>query len=301
VNLCLTKLQKRLCNALQDGLPICPRPFAELAKSLDTNEETVVCETNRLKQAGIIRRIGALIDYRTFGRTATLVTAHVPQTSLDDVTAAVNALQNVSHNYLRKHYYNLWFTLQAATGEEINSTLSGLSAHFGIEFHSLPVKQAFKLDVRFNAENRDSWPVSRDSWPVSRDSCPVTGVLAKLTASQKLILSKLQNELAVTARPFDFLCGEDLSIEDALAILQQLIDAGPIRRIAAVVDHRRLGFVAGVLLVCEVGPDRIVEADSQSLLPAKNLQRLALQPVCDDARPKCRPDSRTNRQIYTRL
>lgn len=69
MNLGLTKLQKRLCNALQDGLPICPRPFAELAKPLDTDEETVLQQTSKLKDVGVIQRIGALMDYRALGRT----------------------------------------------------------------------------------------------------------------------------------------------------------------------------------------------------------------------------------------
>jgi DNA-binding Lrp family transcriptional regulator len=258
MNLHLTKLQKRLCNALQDGLPVCPRPFAELAKPLDTDEETVLRQTGKLKDVGVIQRISALMDYRALGRTGTLAAAHIPQANLKDVTEAVNALGNVSHNYLREHYYNLWFTLQAATEEEIKTTLSNLSSRFGIEFHSLPVMQVFKLNVRFDAENcekvKSNHGLHKLRGKISHERATT------LTTSQKLILSKLQDGLEVTTRPFDFLCGEGLSIEDALSIVQQLTDAGLIRRIAAVVDHRRLGFVANILFVCKVGQDKIVEA-----------------------------------------
>ena len=137
----LTKFQKRLCNVLQNGLPICSEPFADLAKSLDSDEETVLREIAELKNAGVIRRIGAVINYRALGRTSTLVAAHIPESNLQEVTEAVNSLDDVSHNYLRSHYYNLWFTLQAQTAEQIEVMLSNLSARFGVKFHSLPVQR----------------------------------------------------------------------------------------------------------------------------------------------------------------
>ena len=248
----LTKLQKQLCSILQDGLPICKRPFDDIARFMGITEQTVLQQTTRLKEAGVIRRIAALINYRTLGLSSTLVAAHIPQESLPEVTAAVNSLENVSHNYLRTHYYNLWFTLQTASPEEANIALANLSARFGLDFHSLPVEHIFKLDVRFDPDNLNEL---LDSTPQ-----PPTREIVRLSDSEKLLLAKLQNDLQVIARPFDFLCSKDLPIEDILPILTKLIDKGVIRRIAAVVDHHKLGFVANVLFVAKVNPDRIVEA-----------------------------------------
>jgi len=253
LSLRLTKLQKQLCNVLQDGLPICWRPFDDLAKYLGSDEKTVLKQIEQLKKLGLIRRISALINYRALGMTGTLVAAHIPPDYLQEITEAVNSLAGVSHNYLRKHYYNLWFTLQAGSAEQIEVTLSNLSGRFGIDFHSLPVERIFKLDVRFDAENET--PVLSEDI----EHVPTSKVI-ELNESQKLILSKLQSHLEITARPFDFLCGEGLCAEDILRIIQGLIDKGVIRRIAAVVNHRKLGFVANVLFVGEVPQDRIVRA-----------------------------------------
>jgi DNA-binding Lrp family transcriptional regulator len=88
----LTKLQKRLCNELQGGLPICAKPFDDLAKYLGSDEETVLQEIRGLKEAGIIRRLRALTDYRALGFTGTLVAAHVPEQYLKAVAEAVNSL-----------------------------------------------------------------------------------------------------------------------------------------------------------------------------------------------------------------
>jgi DNA-binding Lrp family transcriptional regulator len=249
----LTKLQKQLCNALQEGLPICERPFAGLAELVNSNEREVLREIEKLKRAGVIRRIGALINYRALGMVSTLVAANVPQENLREVAEAVNGLEGVSHNYLRKHYYNLWFTLQSQKAEEIELTLSNLAGRFGIDFHSLPVVRVFKLDVRFDAESDDQ-PLLQGVEQVPESET------VELNEHQKLVLSKLQNKLDLTARPFDFLCSEGLHEAQVFEIITGLIDRRVIRRIGAVVDHRKLGFAANVLFCCEVGQDRIVEA-----------------------------------------
>jgi DNA-binding Lrp family transcriptional regulator len=173
--------------------------------------------------------------------TGTLVAAHIPEENLREVVKAVNSLEGVSHNYMRKHYYNLWFTLQAPAAEQIEVTLSNLSARFGIDFYSLPAEHVFKLDVRFDTENKQHR--FQNAGQVPRNET------VELNEKQKLILSKLQNGLEPTAKPFDFLCGEGLEGQEVLEIIKGLIDKGVIRRIAAVVDYRKLGFVANVLLV----------------------------------------------------
>ena len=248
----LTKLQKQLCNVLQDGLPICPKPYDDLAKYLNNNEKTVLQEIRELKESGVIRRICALINSRALGMTSTLVAAHIPEENLPEVAEAVNSLENVSHNYLREHYYNLWFTLQAESPKQIEVTVSNLSGRFGIDFYSLPIERVFKLDVRFDVEGEGQLPGDIDQLPKSKT--------VELNEAEKQILSKLEDDLDVISEPFDFLCSEGLEAEGVLRIIQRLIDKGVIRRIAAIVDHRKLGFVANILFCSEVPQNRIVEA-----------------------------------------
>jgi DNA-binding Lrp family transcriptional regulator len=249
-------MQKRLCNLLQEGLPVSKQPFAEIAKALNSDETEVLQQTRRLKEIGVIRRLCAIVDYRALGLYGTLVAAHVPEDSLKEVAAAVNLLPNVSHNYRREHYYNLWFTLQDESLEQIKLTLLNLSGRFNVDFHSMPVKRVFKLDVRFDAESRKAGEegLLPDVEKISK------GEPVELNKDEKLILSKLQDELDLIAEPFDFLCSGSLLREDVLKIIKELIDKGVIRRIAAVVDHRKLGFVANVLFVGEVPQEKIISA-----------------------------------------
>ena len=67
-----------------------------------------------------------------------------------------------------------------------------------------------------------------------------------------MVLAKLQNELEIVEKPFEFLCDEKLKEKDVFKIIDSLVDKGVISRIAAIVDHRKLGFIANVMFVCSV-------------------------------------------------
>jgi DNA-binding Lrp family transcriptional regulator len=223
----------------------------DLAESVNSDEKRILREIKHLREAGIIRRIGAVINYRALGFVSTLVAAHVAEGDAQRVAEAVNSLEGVSHNYLRRHRYNMWFTLQAESEKEIELALANLSGRFGVDFYSLPVKRVFKLDVRFDAEEGRGRPLEEAG------KIPKSQVV-ELTEKERRILSGLQRDLEVTAKPFDFLCGEGLDEQAVLRIILELIDEGVIRRIAGVVDHHKLGFVANVLFCCAAAGDRAV-------------------------------------------
>ena len=246
----LTGLQKQLCTLLQQGIPICEKPFTKIANDLDVSTEQVLDNIRQLKEAGIIRRFRAIINHRTLGNASTLVTAHVTEDKLQDVVKAVNALSGVSHNYLREHFYNMWFTLQVQTTDEIKTILTDLQKRFGIEFHSMPVLRTFKLNVRFNISDNKQNPKNIISKPGNEK--------VLLNEDEKYVLSYLQNEIEITDKPFSFLISEKLTIENILEIVQQLFSKGVIRRIAAVIDYMEVGFTSNVLFACEVSQDRII-------------------------------------------
>jgi DNA-binding Lrp family transcriptional regulator len=253
----LTEFQKRLCNRLQKGLPITAQPYARIAGEIGCTEEQVLEETRRLKEAGILRRIATILDHRALGMHSTLVAAHVPDDAMANVTECVNQLAGVSHSYLRRHHFNLWFTLQDRTLEGIDATLADLHARCAIAFHSLPVVTMFKLDVFFDADPNcglRSLDFARDDKIADCGLNPPSSRL-NLTAEHRRVLSQLQGDLEIAPRPFD-----GVGQASTLARLQELVDLGVIRRVAAVVDHRKLGYVANVLFVAQIPSRHIVEA-----------------------------------------
>lgn len=254
----LTDFQKRLCSRLQEGLPLCSQPFAEIAEALGSTEAEVLEQTLALKASGVIRRLSAFINHRTLGVASTLVTAHVPPDRIDRVAAAVNALAGVSHNYLREHHYNLWFTLQAESPDRIDETLLYLHGQLGIEFHSLPVTHVFKLDVRFDLEHDDD-TLLHDAYEVPGTE-PVP-----LRPEHKQVLNRLQQGIDVVSHPFDALGDvEATHASSVLPLLVELNALGVLRRVAAVMDYRKLGYTINVLFAVEVPAGFIVQA-GQSL------------------------------------
>jgi DNA-binding Lrp family transcriptional regulator len=126
-----------------------------------------------------------------------------------------------------------------------------LSSRFGIDFHSLPTERVFELDVRFDAVSDSDLSLE------DVEGIPKSEVV-ELDENQRIILSKLQGDLDVTAEPFAFLCSNGLETADVVRIITELINEGIIRRIAGIVDHRKLGFVANVLFAGEVSQSRVI-------------------------------------------
>jgi DNA-binding Lrp family transcriptional regulator len=255
----LTDFDKRLCNTLQTGLPLTRRPYEKIAQILKSSESKVLNHTRKLIKLGVIRRLGVSVNRRAIGKKNTLVAAHIEQKDLKKVIEAVNKLKGVSHNYLREHYFNLWFTLRADSQNEIDTILGKLSKRFGIEFHSLPVKRAFKLDVRFDARSggqrllKEKTEGRRQKAEGRRELCEV----------DRRILEKLQEGLKVIKRPFDFLGEDDFKVYDALIHIREMMQEGIIRRLGAMVNHHKLGFTANAMLVCKVDKDRVVKVGNR--------------------------------------
>ncbi|MGD0552399.1 MAG: hypothetical protein ABSB25_07075 [Sedimentisphaerales bacterium] len=248
----LSAFDKRLCNELQTGLPIAERPFAIIARILKSNEAKVLKRTRVLVKLGVIRRLGVSINWRAIGKASTLVAAHIEQEDLKKVVSAVNKLKGVSHNYLREHHYNLWFTLRAGSQKGLEMILKKLSKRFGVAFNSLPVVRVFKLDARFDAASD-----GRRLLSVPRP--PVLSRIEGLCSIDAKILKGLQGGLKVVKRPFDFISDDKFEIYDGLLHIAAMIDEGVINRLGVMVNHNKLGFTANAMVACEAKKSRAIE------------------------------------------
>lgn len=245
----LTPFESALSAILENGIEVVPEPYHTIAQRLDGSVQQVLAGIERLRKEGIIRRFRGQINYRQLGRTACLVTASVSPENLDKVNAAVQSLAGVSHQYLRDHPFNLWFTLQASSQEQIVQILAELSENCGTSFYPLPALRMFKLQVRFLA---DPLPGEKGDEML----CPSRPVA--LQESQKQVLAFLQREFPIALRPFALCNG----VEEAacLQIVCDLMKAGVLKRIAAVLNHYRLGFCVNAMVCACVCEDRIETA-----------------------------------------
>ena len=141
---------RKIINAIQSHFPISPQPYHELGKRLDLPADEVLKRVKALKAAGIIRRIGGNFHSRRLNYTSTLCAARVPEDKIEPFVEAVNNYSGVTHNYLRKHDYNVWFTFIASSMYAIENALKEISEKTGVkEVYSLPAVRMFKIRVDF--------------------------------------------------------------------------------------------------------------------------------------------------------
>jgi DNA-binding Lrp family transcriptional regulator len=143
-------IDRKLLNLIQEDFPIAAEPFAEVGARLGIGEAEVLRRVARLKEEGIIRRIGAVFDLRKLGFVSTLCAARVPEEKMNAFVAAVNAHPGVTHNYRRDDDYNVWFTLIASGEEALAAALAEIRRETGIgDILSLRAVRTFKINASF--------------------------------------------------------------------------------------------------------------------------------------------------------
>ncbi|HUH65675.1 MAG TPA: AsnC family transcriptional regulator [Syntrophales bacterium] len=143
-------IDKKILNIIQKDFPVVAEPWKAIAEGLGLKESGVLKRVRKLKDEGIIRRIGAVFDTRKLGFASTLCAARVPKEKLKDFVDVVNSYAGVTHNYRRKHDYNVWFTFIARDQDTLNKYLAEIRERTGIaDVTSMSAAQTFKIDATF--------------------------------------------------------------------------------------------------------------------------------------------------------
>ncbi len=146
-----------ILDALQDDIPLVPRPFAAVARRLGITEEFLLERMKLLHDEGIIRGISPTLESRHMGLTAaTLVALHVPDEGIREIADIINSYPVVSHNFRRDHYYTIWFTISGKNSEDIQHVLAEILKRTGVpdrDVMDLPTVRKLKVDVRFSFFN----------------------------------------------------------------------------------------------------------------------------------------------------
>jgi DNA-binding Lrp family transcriptional regulator len=146
----LDPLDRAILNEIQSHFPLAARPYAEMGRRVGASEEEVLARVKNMHDSGVIRRIGANFTSRKLGYTSTLCAARVSPEKLEHFAAVVNRYPGVTHNYLRKHRFNVWFTLIAESTDRLAEILEEISKASGVEeILSLPAQEIFKIKVDF--------------------------------------------------------------------------------------------------------------------------------------------------------
>jgi DNA-binding Lrp family transcriptional regulator len=142
-------VDRAIINALQDGFPVCARPYAAAAEQLGLTEDELLQRLAALREQKTITRFGPLFHAERLGGALSLVAMRIPAEDFDRVAAQVNAHPEVAHNYERAHAFNMWFVLATETEEQLQDTLRAIEAETGYPVYNMPKLEEYYLNLRF--------------------------------------------------------------------------------------------------------------------------------------------------------
>jgi DNA-binding Lrp family transcriptional regulator len=147
----LDATDRAVVNALQDGLPLTPRPYADSAAALGIGEQDHIARLERLLATGVLTRFGPLYDAERLGGAFCLCAMAVPQDRFEEVVGTVNAHREVAHNYARDHIFNMWFVLASEDAASITATVRAIEAETGLAVYAFPKLREFFIGFRVAA------------------------------------------------------------------------------------------------------------------------------------------------------
>ena len=254
----LDETDRRLLNLLQGSFPLAERPYAELARLAELPEDEVLRRTGRLLDERIIREITPIFDTRVLGYKSMLVAARVDPEHPWRAAKIINSHPGVSHNYLRDHDFNIWFTIATEPGSRLglDGTLEVLERLTGAEsVRQLPTLRLFKIRMDLEME-KGTEALAAAAEAVDHKE-PEAIPLSELDLA---VIRATQGPMDAVAEPFAAAAARlRMPVRGLLDHLEDMRERKALRRVAAILFHRRAGFSANGMGVWGVPEERILE------------------------------------------
>jgi DNA-binding Lrp family transcriptional regulator len=254
----LDETDKRLLNALQGRFPLEPRPYAGIADDLGLAEQEVMERTRRLLGDRIIREITPIFDTRALGYESMLVAAKVDPEHPHRAAQVINAHPGVSHNYLRNHDFNLWFTIAVEPDSALgmHGTLAVLQRETRAEsIRQLPTLKLFKIrmDLEMEGDTQALASAGAAQEPAELEAQPLEDL-------DVAVIRATQGPMEVVPEPYALAAAElGMSVHGLLEHLETMRARRLLRRVAAILYHRRAGFSANGMGVWKVPEEEVPE------------------------------------------
>ena len=253
---------KRLLNLMQGSFPLAPRPYAAVADAAGISEDEAIARVQYLLDQRIIRQVTPIFDTRALGYSSMLVAAKVDPENPWRAATIINAHPGVSHNYLRNHEFNIWFTLATEPDSPlgVQGTLDVLGREAGAEsIRQLPTLKLFKIRMDLEMEGGTSALAKavEIAEPAETEPQPYDEL-------DKAVIRALQGDMQVIREPFGPAAAAlEMTQERLLEHLEGMRERKLLRRVAAILYHRRAGFSANGMGVWRVPDEKIAELGPQ--------------------------------------
>jgi DNA-binding Lrp family transcriptional regulator len=243
---------------MQGSFPLAERPYAEVARLAELTEDETLRRTRRLLDERIIREVTPIFDTRVLGYSSMLVAAKVDPEHPWRAATIINSHPGVSHNYLRDHDFNIWFTIATEPGSKlgVDGTLDVLAELTGAQsIRQLPTLRLFKIRMDLEMEKgTDALAAVAEAVDYSEPE-PI-----ELSDTDLAVIKATQGPMAAVSEPFAAAARElGMPVPALLDHLESMKERRALRRVAAILFHRRAGFSANGMGVWQVPEERILE------------------------------------------
>ena len=275
-------LSQKLLAIIQDGFPLVERPYKALAEMLNVSEQDVFDEVEKMRASGVIRRIGGVYDSKKLGFISRLCAGKVPASSLDfsaephsqtpmeKFAAVVMSEPAITHNYIRSHEYNVWFTVIAENESAIQAVVDRVCSQTDLhDVHVLTATKKYKINTVMSLDERrgsagsptltkdergESAPALRHSETRSvEESSKFPGTLSD---SDKSRIHIACDDIPHSLTPFkdwgvscDELCGD--------------LVAKRMRRFGAILRHQDAGFPCNAMVCFRLDEKRMTSGECE--------------------------------------
>lgn len=248
---------QQLLNEIQQEFPLDQRPFEILGKRAGMDEAETLDAMREVKDAGMLRQISAIFDTRSLGYASSLVAARVPEADLDKAAEIIGRHPGVSHNYARKHDFNLWFTIAVPAGSSLQEHVDLLKVESGAEaIRLLPTLKLFKIGMKLDT----TFGKNASSGAPAYSEKHRKGGLPPVTERDRAFVRVMQEDLELCAEPFAAAAkGLGVRQDELFAWCRAWQAQGRIRRVAGILNHRKAGFEANGMGVWAVPEARTAE------------------------------------------
>ncbi len=254
----LDDLDRRLLNLMQGAFPLARRPYQHVATEAGIEEEDAIKRVGELLRERIIRQVTPIFDTRALGYSSMLVAAKVDAENPWRAASVINEHPGVSHNYLRNHEFNIWFTIATEPDSPLGleRTLEVLGELAGADsIRQLPTLKLFKIrmDLEMEGSTADLAKSVEVAPPAETERQPYDEF-------DIAVIRALQGDMPIVAEPYAAAADRlGISQERLLAHLEDMQARRLLRRVAAILFHRRAGFSANGMGVWKVDDSRIME------------------------------------------
>jgi DNA-binding Lrp family transcriptional regulator len=244
-----TSKEITLLMSLQYNLLLSEDTFVELAEEIELPVDFVLKKADELRKRGVIKRVGANLNYKAFGgmSRAALVGVAVKESRIKEVAAIINK-SNPKHNFWREHEkYTIWYTIKARDLQKLKESIKKLMDACNVEeYIILPTKRIYKMDVKYDLIKGVSWS-EKGLEPNSIPTVEEIGINAKM-------LRELES-LPITEKPFSHFASYGYKEHELVDLIAELIEKGVVRDFSAVLNEKKIGFRENGMVLVKVEGD----------------------------------------------